>query len=92
MTRVYNAYQTYVLSRSVAFLVSNNCSGYAAFQKHRKKHGLFAKFCSDLARDLMLEKFVRDDGSDDTLWTQQKDDDKRQDGVEGLSACYLKRG
>ncbi|KAI2503882.1 hypothetical protein MHU86_10529 [Fragilaria crotonensis] len=91
MTRVYNAYQAYVLSRSVAFLVSNDCSGYAAFQKHRKKHGSFAKFCSALARDLTLEKFVRDDGSDDSPLDAAEEDVERQDGVEGLSVCYLKR-
>ena len=29
LTRVYNAYQSYILSRSVSFLMSNECTGYA---------------------------------------------------------------
>ena len=91
MTRVYNAYQTFVLSWSVAFLVSDNCSGYAAFQNHRKKHDSFAKFCCTLARDLTLDKFVRNDGSDDSSMDVAGEDGiERQDGAEGLSVRYLK--
>ena len=82
MTRVYNAYQTFVMSRSVAFRICDDCSGYAAFQKHRKKHGSFAKFCSSaLARDLTLERFVRDDGSDDSSIDAAGDDIERKYGV-----------
>jgi hypothetical protein len=55
MSRVYNAYQSYVLSRSALFLLSDDCLGYASFQAHRKRHGSFAKFCSSLAIDLTLE-------------------------------------
>ena len=34
MSRVYNAYQSYVLSRSAPFLLSEDCTGYASFQAH----------------------------------------------------------
>ena len=89
---MYNAYQTFVLSWSAAFLLSDDCSGYAVFQKHRTKHGSFAKFCSALARDLTLEKFVRNDEADDSsMDAAGRDDIERQDGgVEGLSVRYQK--
>jgi hypothetical protein len=51
-----------------------------------------AKFCSALARDLTLEKFVRqDDESDDHSMDVTGDDIERQDGAKGLSVRYLKR-
>jgi hypothetical protein len=35
MSRVYNAYQSYVLSRSASFLLSDDCLGYASFKANR---------------------------------------------------------
>jgi hypothetical protein len=94
MTRVYNAYQTFVLSRSVAFLVSDDCSGYASFQKHRKKHGSFAKFCSALAKDLTLDNFMRDDGGgddDSSMDAEGNEMERRDDEVRTICVRYCKR-
>ena len=52
MSQVYNAYQSYILSHSLAF------------QAHRKLYGSFAKFSSSLAKDLTRLEVAGDDSSD----------------------------
>ena len=55
MSMIYNAYQSYILSRSIDFLKSEDCQSYNMYQSFKRRIGSFAKFCSTLANDLSLE-------------------------------------
>jgi hypothetical protein len=91
MSRVYNAYQSFVLSRSAPFLLSVNCTGYASFQANRKLHGSFAKFCSALAKDLCLE-VTGDSPGDESVDDISVDEDGQQVlNSSGTSVVYNKR-
>ncbi|KAI2502156.1 hypothetical protein MHU86_12292 [Fragilaria crotonensis] len=95
MSRVYNAYQSYILSRSVAFLLSDGCNLYAAFQAHRKLYGSFSKFCSSLAKDLTLEVSGDDssdsEGGDDGGISIQQTGEGSVLNTSGRSFTYNKR-
>ena len=88
MSRVYNAYQSFILSRSVSFLLSDECTGYSRFQTHRNLHGSFAKFCSALANDLTLE-MTGDSCSEDGEF--ENDQEHGALNASGLSIHYNKR-
>ena len=88
MSRVYNAYQSFILSRSVSFLLSDECTGYSRFQTHRNLHGSFAKFCSALAKDLTLE-MTGDSCSEDGEF--ENDQEHGALNASGLSIHYNKR-
>jgi hypothetical protein len=96
MTRVYNAYQSFILSSSVSFLLSDECTGYARFQTHRKTYGSFAKFCSVLAKDLTMLEVTGDSSSDDerTISDNSELENNNDHGalnVSGVSVAYNKR-
>ena len=67
LSRVYNAFQSFVLSQSYEFLMSDECKCYDAFQRcKRVQGGCFAQFCSKLASHLLIEvpgNFLDDDSS-----------------------------
>ena len=98
MSRVYNAYQSYILSRSAPFLLSDDCTGYTSFQTHRKLHGSFAKFCSALAIDLTLEvtgdecNSSREGGEDHAGGSIiNNNEDRRVQNSNGIAVIYNKR-
>jgi hypothetical protein len=94
MSQVYNAYQSFILSRSVSFLLSDDCTGYSRFQAHRKLHGSFAKFCSALAKDLTLE-VTGDSCSEDDGYNRggkfENDQELGALNASGISVRYNKR-
>ena len=100
MSQVYNAYHSYVLSRSASYLLSDDCLGYASFQAHRKGHGSFAKFSSFLAKDLTLEITGGDNGRSDESESgdsggSNDEFDRNNEGTalnsDGISVAYNKR-
>ena len=54
MTTVYNAYHSYNLSRTAAFLTSDECRSFKEFQKTRARLPPFRQFCHILADDLQV--------------------------------------
>jgi hypothetical protein len=55
MTTVYNAYHSFNLSRTAAFLASNECESFKDFQRIRARQSSFRQFCQLLANDLTVE-------------------------------------
>ena len=54
MTTVYNAYHSFNLSRTAAFLASNECESFKQFQRIRARQPPFRQFCQLLAIDLTV--------------------------------------
>ena len=68
MTCVYNAYHTHNLSRTVQYLLSEECKSFKDFQKRRARQLPFRQFCLELANDLKIEVLsptMYESGSDD---------------------------
>ena len=55
MTCVYNAYHSFTLSRTVEYLMSDECESFKDFQKRRARQVPFRQFCQMLASDLTVE-------------------------------------
>jgi hypothetical protein len=55
MTTVYNAYHSFNLSRTAAFLASAECRSFKEFQKTRARLPPFRQFCHMLAEDLRVD-------------------------------------
>jgi hypothetical protein len=55
MTLVYNSFQSYLLSRSVSYMLSPDCVSFQQIQKHRSRLLSFRKFCFLLRNDLCLD-------------------------------------
>ena len=55
MTCVYNAYHAHNLSRTVSFLMSDECKSFKDFQQRRARQPPFRQFCLELANDLKIE-------------------------------------
>jgi len=54
MTTVYNAYHSFNLSRTEAFLASGECKSFKEFQRTRARLPPFRQFCHMLADDLQV--------------------------------------
>ena len=79
----------------MSFLLSDECTGYARFQAHRKTYGSFAKFCSVLAKDLTMLEVTGDSSSEDERRENDKSEfeDNNDHGalnVSGMSVAYNK--
>jgi hypothetical protein len=55
MTTVYNAYHSFNLSRTAAFLASDECKSFKDFQRIWARQCSFRQFCQLLANDLTVE-------------------------------------
>ena len=55
MTTVYIAYHSFNLSRTAAFLASDECKSFKDFQRIRARQCSFRQFCQLLANDLTVE-------------------------------------
>jgi hypothetical protein len=66
MTMVYNAHQSYVLSRCDEFLMSDRCLSFRQFQREKSRQLSFRQFCCVLARDISLEVLNIEESSSDS--------------------------
>ena len=100
MTTVYNAYHLFNLSRTAAFLASEECKSFKHFQRTRMKRQLpFRQFYMMLADDLsgikveapMIYNTSSSDEEDDELSSANKSDDGQQKQVNVTYIAYNKR-
>lgn len=67
MTMVYNAHQSYVLSRCEEFLMSDRCLSFHQFQREKSRQLSFRQFCCMLAKDISLEVLSIESNSDSEI-------------------------
>jgi SAP domain len=93
MTCVYNAYHAHNLSRTVTYLMSEECKSFKDFQKRRARQLSFRQFCRELANDLQLEVVppsIHESGSDDDDTGIMRSTD-RGDRTSSVVITYNKR-
>jgi len=91
MTCVYNAYHTHNLSRTVQYLLSEECKSFKDFQKRRARQLPFRQFCLELANDLKIEVLpptMHESGSDDN---DDNDDANKGHITASIAITYNKR-
>jgi len=97
MTCVYNAYHAHNLSRTVSYLMSDECKSFKNFQQRRARQPPFRQFCVELANDLnievvppsMYESCSDDDDGQMMRRTEDRGDNAASSG--GVNISYNKR-
>ena len=88
-TCVYNAYHTYNLSRTVSYLMSDECKSFKNFQQSRARQPPFHQFCVELANDLKIEvvppSMYESCSDNDGQMTIRRTDD----GADNTSSCVV---
>ena len=96
MTRIYNAYQTFVMSRTYDYLKSDECNVYSEYQEYKKQQGgSFAQFCSKLASDLTIEvagnSSEDDDSENSDADANERGEQRVRQGEGTIEVAYKKR-
>lgn len=86
MSLVYNAFQCYKLSRTVNYLLSDECTSFKDYQRKKARLPPFRQFCKVLAKNLTNVDYVHEfDNSDDS------DLDANADQNDNMTIKYNKR-
>jgi hypothetical protein len=99
MTVVYNAFMSYCMCKTVAFLLSDECISYRQYQNYKKrKGGSFAEFISNLCKQLRAQAFDESDplsvdeiATSNTLDISTITEDYPERRVRNRGKCYNKR-